>query len=178
MRGQAETTRSLTPAHVEALFQTYQRKLFKYACRLAQGHTQDAEDLLIETFVCLTQHACAPIEGIEKNPYAYLSRIMTNVFLAERRRQKARRREAELPAGSVDWELLLLVDPTDLQKQQEQQELILQADVGSVTLRLVNANGDVLWGTTQKGSAANVAGQVVKTLRQDVQRLKRSRTSK
>ncbi len=139
MLGHPKISRSLTHAHIEALFRTYQAKLFKYACRLVQGHTENAEDLLIETFVCLTQHAAAPIEEIQKNPYAYLSKIMTNVFLAERRRQMTWRRGAELPAGTVDWDGLLLVDQTDLQKDHELRELILQV-CRYALVRMKNSN--------------------------------------
>jgi RNA polymerase sigma factor (sigma-70 family) len=139
MFGQLETKQLNWLAHVEELFQTHHQRLFKYACRLTQGHTQDAEDLVIETFVCLTQHACTPIENIQKNPYAYLSKIMTNVFLAERRRRKTWRRGAELPAGSIDLEQLMLVDPTDLQKQHEQQELLLQV-CRYALIRMKNSN--------------------------------------
>lgn len=127
MTGEPKTSPSLTPVHIEALFQSHSAELFKYACRLTRGHTQNAEDLLIETFVCLAQHACAPVEDIQKNPYAYLSRIMMNVYLAERRRQKTQRREAELPAGSLDLDQIVLPHPEDLQEQHEQQEMILQA---------------------------------------------------
>jgi RNA polymerase sigma factor (sigma-70 family) len=127
MTGQPKTSPSLTPVHIEALFQSHSGELFKYACHLTRGHPQNAEDLLIETFVCLAQYARAPVEDIQQNPYAYLSRIMMNVYLADRRRQKTQRREAELPAGSLDLDDLVLAHPEDLEQQHEQQEMILQA---------------------------------------------------
>lgn len=127
MIGEPKTSPSLTPDHIEALFQSYSGELFKYACRLTRGHPQNAEDLLIETFVCLAQYARAAVEDILKNPYAYLSRIMMNVYLADRRRRKTQRREAELPVGSVDLDQLVVAHPEDLQEQHEQQEMILQA---------------------------------------------------
>jgi hypothetical protein len=53
---------------------------------------------------------------------------------------------------------------------------------GQVTLRLVNADGDALWPTTQKnvgkkyqGSAADVAAQVMKDLLDEIRRLERNR---
>jgi RNA polymerase sigma factor (sigma-70 family) len=126
MKGRAETQQALFQADMKELFRAHHRELFKYACQLTQGHIEDAEDLLIETFVCFAQHGKAPMEEIRRNSFAYLRKTLANAFLSERRRRKALRRNVELPAGAVDLETLCIADRKDLQEQYEQQELLLQ----------------------------------------------------
>jgi hypothetical protein len=44
---------------------------------------------------------------------------------------------------------------------------------GPITLRLVSARGEVLWSTTQTGSATQIADQATKALLDEIQKLER-----